>query len=193
MLFFEGHVKNGQIVLDPPAQLPEGTKVRIELVPKNEEIRHSIKKCELWIPDNGVPVQQKFYEGGGDYQIATYSHNVLNPNIPDSAVKLDLLAGDQLKLKARQIVIWGLVGLTGGIAGLVAIITSVVFLLQGAARGLAELLGGRIWAGQLIVASAVLLVVGLGRACHVFNRGHGESSVVGSHQALAKKNADGSD
>ena len=42
-------------------------------------------------------------------------------------------------------------------------------------------------------AYCVLLVVGLGRACHVFIRGHGESSVVGSHQALAKKNVDGSD
>jgi hypothetical protein len=29
---FEGHVENGQIVLDPPTTLPEGTKVRVEIV-----------------------------------------------------------------------------------------------------------------------------------------------------------------
>jgi outer membrane lipoprotein-sorting protein len=81
------------IQLGGPETVNGTPTVRIELVPKNEEIRHSIKKCELWVPENGVPVQQKFYEGGGDYQIATYSHIVLNPNIPDSAVKLDLPKG----------------------------------------------------------------------------------------------------
>jgi len=66
---------------------------RIELVSKNEEILHSIKKCELWIPESGIAVQQKFHESGGDYQVATYSHIVVNPNLPDSAVRLDLPKG----------------------------------------------------------------------------------------------------
>jgi len=67
-----------------------GTAVtRIELIPRSEEIRHTIKKCELWIPENGIPLQQKFHEAAGDYQIATYSHVVLNPPMPDSAVRLD--------------------------------------------------------------------------------------------------------
>ena len=30
---FEGHVENGQIVLHHPAPLPEGVKVRVELLP----------------------------------------------------------------------------------------------------------------------------------------------------------------
>ena len=81
------------ITLGGPDTVNGTPTTRIELVPKNEEIRHTIKKCELWIPENGVPVQQKFYETGGDYQIATYSHIVLNPNIPDAAVKLDLPKG----------------------------------------------------------------------------------------------------
>jgi hypothetical protein len=29
----EGHVENGRIVLDEPAQLPEGAKVHVEVVP----------------------------------------------------------------------------------------------------------------------------------------------------------------
>jgi outer membrane lipoprotein-sorting protein len=81
------------IQLGGPEVINGTPTVRIELAPKSEETRHTIKKCELWVPENGVPVQQKFYEGGGDYQIATYSHIVLNPNIPDSAIKLDLPKG----------------------------------------------------------------------------------------------------
>jgi outer membrane lipoprotein-sorting protein len=81
------------IKLGGPDTLDGTPAVRIELTPTNEEIRHSIKKCELWVPENGIPLQQKFYEGGGDYQIATYSHIVLSPNVPDSAVKLDLPKG----------------------------------------------------------------------------------------------------
>jgi len=61
----------------------------LELVPKNEEIRHTIKTAELWIPENGIPLQQKFNESGGDYQLATYSNIVINPNLPDSAVRLE--------------------------------------------------------------------------------------------------------
>jgi outer membrane lipoprotein-sorting protein len=66
--------------------------VRIQLIPLSEEIRRQIKKCELWIPENGIPVQQKFYETGGDYQIATYSKIVLGP-VQESAIKLDLPKG----------------------------------------------------------------------------------------------------
>ncbi len=36
-MLLEGHVENGQIVIDEPAMLPEGAKVRVELMsPKPE-------------------------------------------------------------------------------------------------------------------------------------------------------------
>jgi hypothetical protein len=31
-MLLEGHVENGQIVLDQPAELPEGARVRVEVV-----------------------------------------------------------------------------------------------------------------------------------------------------------------
>ncbi len=34
----EGHIENGQIVLDAPAELPEGAKVRVEILPVTEEL-----------------------------------------------------------------------------------------------------------------------------------------------------------
>jgi outer membrane lipoprotein-sorting protein len=64
---------------------------RIELIPKSKEILNHVKKAELWIPENGIPIQQKFYQSGGDYQVSTYSKVVLNSNVPDP--KLDLPKG----------------------------------------------------------------------------------------------------
>jgi outer membrane lipoprotein-sorting protein len=67
--------------------------IRIGLIPKSEEIRHHVKKAELWIREDGIPVQQKFHQSGGDYQLTTYTNVMLKSNIPDSAVKLDLPKG----------------------------------------------------------------------------------------------------
>jgi outer membrane lipoprotein-sorting protein len=67
---------------------------RIELTPKTPDVLAHLKKVELWIADsNGVTVQQKFYLPGGDYTMATYSNIKLNPNLPDSALKLNLPKG----------------------------------------------------------------------------------------------------
>lgn len=64
---------------------------RIVLTPTDKEVTKYVKKCELWVPENGIPIQQKFDQGGGDYQTSTYSKMVLNPNLPD--LKLDLPKG----------------------------------------------------------------------------------------------------
>jgi outer membrane lipoprotein-sorting protein len=73
---------------------------RIVLVPKDREAQKKIPKCELWVSAKGLVLQQKFYQGGGDYFLATYSSIVLNPAIADSAFKIDLPKGmkfDKLK------------------------------------------------------------------------------------------------
>ena len=36
-MLFDGHVENGRIVLDDAAQLPEGSKVRVEVLPRPAE------------------------------------------------------------------------------------------------------------------------------------------------------------
>jgi Outer membrane lipoprotein-sorting protein len=64
--------------------------VRIELTPKTEEVKHYVRRCDMWINDKGLAVQQKFETGGGDYVLTTYKNMTLAPNLPDSAVKLDL-------------------------------------------------------------------------------------------------------
>jgi outer membrane lipoprotein-sorting protein len=62
----------------------------LELVPKSKEVLQHLVKLEMWVAENGYPVQQKFYLKGGDYQLATYSDVKINPDLPDSALKLKL-------------------------------------------------------------------------------------------------------
>jgi outer membrane lipoprotein-sorting protein len=67
---------------------------RIELVPKAADLRVQFPKFELWISDKtGISVQQKMYQPGTDYSLATYTNMQINPNIPDSAVNLNLPKG----------------------------------------------------------------------------------------------------
>ena len=61
---------------------------RLELIPKSKAVLEHLKKFELWIADSGYPVQQKFYLPGGDYKLMTYSDMKINPDLPDTALKL---------------------------------------------------------------------------------------------------------
>ncbi|MGC9944892.1 MAG: hypothetical protein ABSF64_00720 [Bryobacteraceae bacterium] len=62
----------------------------LELIPKSKEVLQHLVKLEMWVAENGYPIQQKFYLKGGDYQLATYSDMKINPDPPDSALKLKL-------------------------------------------------------------------------------------------------------
>jgi outer membrane lipoprotein-sorting protein len=65
----------------------------LELIPKSKEVLQHLLKLEMCVVDNGYPVQQKFYLPGGDYQLATYSDMKINPDPPDSELKLHLPKG----------------------------------------------------------------------------------------------------
>jgi hypothetical protein len=47
---YRGHIKNGQIVLDEPAQLPEGAAVTVEVAPKVGHITRARGKLEDFEP-----------------------------------------------------------------------------------------------------------------------------------------------
>jgi outer membrane lipoprotein-sorting protein len=64
---------------------------RIELIPKSQKTRQHLTKAELWISlDTGHTVQQKFHEPSGDYRLATYTEMKWNPDLADSALRLQL-------------------------------------------------------------------------------------------------------
>ncbi|MEN6603181.1 MAG: outer membrane lipoprotein carrier protein LolA, partial [Bryobacteraceae bacterium] len=54
----------------------------LELIPKSAQAREHIKTVDLWISAaNGQPVQQKFLEPSGDYNLIAYSNVQLDVNI----------------------------------------------------------------------------------------------------------------
>jgi outer membrane lipoprotein-sorting protein len=72
----------------------DGQKVTgLELIPKSKDILQHIKKFELWLSDKtGLPVEQKIYPVG-QYVVITYTNAKANPDLPDSALKLQLPKG----------------------------------------------------------------------------------------------------
>lgn len=65
------------------------TTAVLELTPRKESLAAQLTKIELWISeDSWLPVQQKFYEGGGDYLIARYTGMKVNRNLPRGAFDL---------------------------------------------------------------------------------------------------------
>lgn len=65
--------------------------VKLELIPKSEDARASMPKLEMWISkQTWQPVQQKLYQGGGDYRLYTYSNIELNPPLKNGDFELKL-------------------------------------------------------------------------------------------------------
>jgi len=96
-----GELKSAYSVTLGGVETINGEKAtRIQLVPKDKEVLARVKQCDLWISDKGWTVQQKFYTGGGDYVLSTYSNMNFNASIADKDVKLDLPKGVKVtKLK----------------------------------------------------------------------------------------------
>jgi len=72
----------------------DGQKVTgLELIPKSKDIAKNIRKFELWLSDKtGLPVEQKIFPAG-QYVVITYTNAKANPDLPDSALKLQLPKG----------------------------------------------------------------------------------------------------
>jgi len=64
--------------------------VLVEMTPKSEKIRRQISKIQMWIDEaSWIPVQQKFFETGGDYFLVHYKNVALNTKIADAKFKAD--------------------------------------------------------------------------------------------------------
>lgn len=63
--------------------------VRLELLPKTDEVRKQLSKIDLWLDESTwLPLQQQFFEtGSGDYFIIHYRNMVRNARIQDSEFK----------------------------------------------------------------------------------------------------------
>jgi outer membrane lipoprotein-sorting protein len=66
---------------------------RIQLVPKDSDLKKQVEKIEMWVAEGeGVPLQVKVTRTSGDYNQALYSDIQMNPALPDSAFDLKLPA-----------------------------------------------------------------------------------------------------
>ncbi|HXH50863.1 MAG TPA: outer membrane lipoprotein carrier protein LolA [Terriglobia bacterium] len=70
-------------------QLGGDTTAILELTPREESLAAQLSKIQLWISEESwLPVQQKFFEAGGDYSVARYSSVKVNRNLPSSTFQL---------------------------------------------------------------------------------------------------------
>lgn len=63
--------------------------VRLELLPKTDDVRKQLSKIQLWLDESTwLPLQQQFFEtGSGDYFIIHYRNMTRNARIPDNDFK----------------------------------------------------------------------------------------------------------
>jgi outer membrane lipoprotein-sorting protein len=67
---------------------------RLELIPKDKDLKKQAEKIELWIPEGeSIPVQSRVTLTSGNYDQANYSDPQMNPTLPDSAFELNVLPG----------------------------------------------------------------------------------------------------
>jgi hypothetical protein len=64
---------------------------------------------------------------------------------------------DRLRLTGRTALMWSILGLVVGLIAVSIVAAASVLLIVGLATGLGELMGGRIWLGQLVVSATILL------------------------------------
>jgi hypothetical protein len=63
-MLLEGHVENGSIVLDSPADLPNGTKVRVEVMTSLQASKEQIERWRFE-PDPGPTLAERVDSANG--------------------------------------------------------------------------------------------------------------------------------
>ena len=77
--------KSYTIKLNGEEVLEGDTTAILELTPRKENISAQLTKVQLWISEESwIPVQQKFFEEGGDYLITRYTAVKVNRQLPPS-------------------------------------------------------------------------------------------------------------
>lgn len=63
---------------------------RIDLIPKDKDLKKQVEKIEMWVPEGqSVPLQVRVTRTSGDYDQAVYSDVQINPTLPDTAFELN--------------------------------------------------------------------------------------------------------
>jgi outer membrane lipoprotein-sorting protein len=83
-----------QVELVGEEELEGESAAVLELTPKQPEVSGQLTKIQIWVSeDSWLPIQQKFFEPGGDYLIARYTAMKVNRNIPSSTFRIQTAPG----------------------------------------------------------------------------------------------------
>jgi len=75
-------------------EIGQDTTAVMELVPRKDKIAAQLQKVQLWISEESwLPVQQKFFEPGGDYLETVYRSVRVNRAIPSSTFQIPAARG----------------------------------------------------------------------------------------------------
>jgi outer membrane lipoprotein-sorting protein len=70
------------------------TTAVLELTPRKESVTAQLAKVQLWISEESwLPVQQKFFEPGGDYLVTRYTGVKVNRQLPSSTFEIPTAKG----------------------------------------------------------------------------------------------------
>lgn len=69
---------------------------------------------------------------------------------------------DRFRLSVRKVIVAAVLGILALLVGISVVVVAVSLMLIGLSGAIATSLGGRVWAGHLIVGGGVLLVLALG-------------------------------
>ena len=65
------------------------TTAVLELTPRSENVQAQIEKVQLWVSEESwLPVQQKFFQPGGDYFLARDTAVKVNRQLPTSTFQI---------------------------------------------------------------------------------------------------------
>jgi outer membrane lipoprotein-sorting protein len=71
-------------------QLGGDTAAVLELTPREQSVASQLSKIQLWISEESwLPLQQKFFEPGGDYLLTHYTSVKVNRAIPSSTFRIN--------------------------------------------------------------------------------------------------------
>lgn len=77
--------------------------IRLELVPKTDEVKRYVTKLELLIPQTGdpYPIQEKISMPEGNYRLVDYTDKKINPPMKADALELKLPPGYKTEVVGR--------------------------------------------------------------------------------------------
>jgi outer membrane lipoprotein-sorting protein len=80
-------------------EIQDDTAAVLELTPLRKDVAGQLSKVELWISeDSWLPVQQKFFQPGGDYLVARYSGTKVNRDLPASTFQIDAAGAKRVRM-----------------------------------------------------------------------------------------------